>query len=91
MKFRVLSVAFPFAPVGHDAVGGAEQVLAQLDAALVRAGHVFRRGRLRGLQPAGTLVPTPAHQIGRITDSVRGRVHASASWRDRARAPSLAD
>jgi glycosyltransferase involved in cell wall biosynthesis len=35
----VINVAFPFARVGPDAVGGAEQVLTHLDAALVRAGH----------------------------------------------------
>ncbi|MBV9538230.1 MAG: glycosyltransferase [Acidisphaera sp.] len=35
----VLSVGFPLAPVGPDAVGGSEQVLAALDAALVAAGH----------------------------------------------------
>jgi glycosyltransferase involved in cell wall biosynthesis len=35
----VLSVAYPFAPVHPDAVGGAEQVLSALDAALVASGH----------------------------------------------------
>lgn len=39
MTLRVLNVGYPFAPVGPDAVGGAEQVLADLDAALVAAGH----------------------------------------------------
>src|SRR5215471_14021472 len=39
MPLSVLSIAYPFAPVSPDAVGGAEQVLSQLDAALVRAGH----------------------------------------------------
>jgi glycosyltransferase involved in cell wall biosynthesis len=34
----VLSVAYPFAPVGPDSVGGAEQILAMLDQALVSAG-----------------------------------------------------
>jgi glycosyltransferase involved in cell wall biosynthesis len=76
MQFRVLSVAFPFAPVGPDAVGGAEQVLTQLDAALVRAGHVSVVVACAGSSPAGTLVPTPRIR-GRITDSVRGRVHAA--------------
>jgi glycosyltransferase involved in cell wall biosynthesis len=36
---RILNVAYPFAPVGPDAVGGAEQILSQLDAALVASGH----------------------------------------------------
>ncbi|MDB6125608.1 MAG: glycosyl transferase family 1 [Pedosphaera sp.] len=39
MKLTVLNVAYPFAPVGPDAVGGAEQILTHLDAALTRAGH----------------------------------------------------
>lgn len=39
MQLTILNVAYPFAPVGPDAVGGAEQVLASLDAAIVEAGH----------------------------------------------------
>ena len=39
MSLTVVSVAYPLAPVGPDAVGGAELVRAELDAALVRAGH----------------------------------------------------
>lgn len=35
----ILSVAYPFAPVQMDPVGGAEQILARLDRALVDAGH----------------------------------------------------
>ncbi len=35
----VLSIAYPLAPVGPDAVGGSEQVLSALDRALVAAGH----------------------------------------------------
>ncbi|MDB4974275.1 MAG: glycosyl transferase family 1 [Myxococcaceae bacterium] len=35
----VLNVAYPLAPVGPDAVGGAEQILTALDATLVRRGH----------------------------------------------------
>lgn len=38
-RLTVVSLAYPFAPVGPDAVGGAEQVLAAIDAALVAAGH----------------------------------------------------
>ena len=36
---KVLNVAFPLAPVGPNAVGGAEQVLSMLDRALVDRGH----------------------------------------------------
>ena len=39
MSLTVLNVAYPLAPVGPDAVGGAEQVLSHLDAALTRVGH----------------------------------------------------
>lgn len=39
MTLTVLNVAYPLAPVGLDAVGGAEQVLAQVERAAVEAGH----------------------------------------------------
>lgn len=39
MRLSVLSVGYPLAPAGLDTAGGAEQVLALLDRALVRAGH----------------------------------------------------
>jgi glycosyltransferase involved in cell wall biosynthesis len=76
VRLTVLSVAFPFAPVGPDAVGGAEQVLAQLDAALVCAGHRSVVVACAGSSPAGTLVATP-RQHGAITSAVRRRVHAA--------------
>ena len=75
MGLTVLSVAFPFAAVGPDAVGGAEQVLAQLDGALVRAGHRSVVVACAGSSPAGTLVATP-RPTGAITDAARARAHA---------------
>lgn len=60
MTLTVLSVAYPFAPVGLDAVGGAEQVLSQLDHALVKAGHRSIVVACEGSKAAGTLVPVPA-------------------------------
>jgi glycosyltransferase involved in cell wall biosynthesis len=51
MPLSILSVAFPFAAVGPDAVGGAEQVLAALDEALVARGH-----RSIVVAPAGSVV-----------------------------------
>ena len=39
MPLTILQVAYPFAPVGRDSVGGAEQVLAACDRAAVCAGH----------------------------------------------------
>ena len=56
----VLQVAYPFAPVGPDAVGGAEQVLHQIDRALVRAGWNSMVIACAGSRIDGTLVPTPA-------------------------------
>lgn len=56
---RVLSVAYPFAPVGPNAVGGAEQVLTALDAALVKAGHRSIVVACEGSLCRGTLVETP--------------------------------
>ena len=39
MSLTVLNVAYPFAGVGPNAVGGAEQVLTALDTALMKGGH----------------------------------------------------
>jgi glycosyltransferase involved in cell wall biosynthesis len=58
MRLTVLSVAYPFAPVSLDAVGGAEQVLAQLDRALVAAGHRSIVVAREGSAVSGALVPT---------------------------------
>ena len=58
-KLTVLNVAYPFAPVGTDAVGGAEQILAQLDYALAYAGHHSIVVACEGSVTAGTLVGTP--------------------------------
>lgn len=55
----VLSVAYPLAPVRESTAGGAEQVLATLDAALVRAGHRSIVVACEGSRVAGTLVATP--------------------------------
>jgi glycosyltransferase involved in cell wall biosynthesis len=40
MSLTVLSVGYPFAAVGPDSVGGAEQVMRIVEEAIVRAGHV---------------------------------------------------
>lgn len=59
---HVLSVAYPFAPVGTDAVGGVEQIVAALDAALVSAGHRSTLLAGRGSHALGRLV---AVDVGR--------------------------
>jgi glycosyltransferase involved in cell wall biosynthesis len=55
-NLSVLSIAFPFAPVGPAAVGGAEQILTWLDRALVSAGHTSLVIACQGSQPSGELI-----------------------------------
>jgi glycosyltransferase involved in cell wall biosynthesis len=55
----ILSVAYPFAPVGADAVGGSEQILSVLDSALVAAGHTSLVAACEGSQTAGRLFSIP--------------------------------
>lgn len=60
MALTVLQVGFPLVPVGPEAVGGAEQVVSQLDRALVAAGHRSIVVAPVGSRCAGELVPIPA-------------------------------
>jgi glycosyltransferase involved in cell wall biosynthesis len=60
VTLTVLNVAYPLAPVGLDAVGGAEQVLTQLDDALVAAGHRSIVIAQEGSQATGILLAVPA-------------------------------
>lgn len=60
MTLTVLSVAYSLAPVGPAAVGGSEQVLTAIEAALVDAGHQSIVVACEGSQVRGTLCPTPA-------------------------------
>jgi glycosyltransferase involved in cell wall biosynthesis len=55
----VLQVAYPMAPAGDDAVGGAEQVLSMIDAALVEHGHRSIVVACEGSSVRGTLLATP--------------------------------
>lgn len=59
MKLRVLSVAYPLAAVGRGAVGGAEQVLTELDEALVEAGHESLVIAQEGSSCRGRLIAIP--------------------------------
>jgi glycosyltransferase involved in cell wall biosynthesis len=72
----VLSVAYPLAPVGPDAVGGAEQVLAQLDKALVERSHRSLVVACEGSHTAGKLIATPRWD-GPLQDAVRAAAHAA--------------
>jgi glycosyltransferase involved in cell wall biosynthesis len=55
----VLNVAYPFAPVAPETAGGAEQVLAMLDEALVAAGHQSLVLAAEGSRAAGELIAFP--------------------------------
>ncbi len=59
MKLVVLNVAYPFAPVGPDALGNAEQLLTRLDAALARSGHESFVMACEGSATEGILLATP--------------------------------
>jgi glycosyltransferase involved in cell wall biosynthesis len=62
-SLTVLNVAYPFAPVSHETAGGAEQVLAMLDEALVAVGHRSLVLAAEGSRVAGELIassPPPA-------------------------------
>nr|WP_256515546.1 glycosyltransferase [Alsobacter ponti] len=76
----VLSVAYPFAPVSPDTVGGAEQVLGWIDRALVEAGHRSLVVASEGSRVAGELVATPACE-GPLTNAVlaAGRARCRAA------------
>jgi len=75
MSLTVLSVAYPLAPVGPDAVGGAEQVLGHLDHALVAAGHRSIVVAQEGSQVAGTLVAVEPER-GALDEAARERAWA---------------
>ena len=63
MSLTILSVAYPFAPVGPNAVGGAEQVLTAVDRAIVEAGHRSIVVACEHSQTRGELVGSvPCHE-----------------------------
>ncbi len=72
----LLTVAFPYAPLGPAAVGGAEVICSQLEAALPQAGFASVVVAHADSRPAGHLYPTriPA---GIITDELRAEVEAA--------------
>ncbi|PYR93682.1 MAG: glycosyltransferase family 4 protein [Acidobacteria bacterium] len=74
MALTVVSVAYPFATAGPDAVGGAEQVLAAVDSALVRAGHRSIVIAQDGSRTDGTLVPIPPHK-GIVDSAAYSSIH----------------
>ena len=71
MSLTILSVSYPFAPIGPDVAGGAEQVLTRLDQALVAAGHRSIVVAQEGSRTAGTLVAVTAERG--LLDGVKER------------------
>jgi glycosyltransferase involved in cell wall biosynthesis len=76
MPLTVLNVAYPLAPVGPDAVGGAEQVLTQLDRVLVHTGHNSIVMAMEGSVTEGVLVPMQVPE-GLIERGLGHQVQAS--------------
>jgi glycosyltransferase involved in cell wall biosynthesis len=74
MGLTVLSVAYPFASVGPDAVGGAEQILSLLDRALVDAGHTSLVMAREDSIVEGRLIPVPRIE-GTIDTAKRTMAH----------------
>jgi glycosyltransferase involved in cell wall biosynthesis len=74
LKLTILSVAYPFAPVGPDAVGGAEQVLSQVERAAVNAGHRSIVIAMAGSRVAGELIAIPGAN-GVLDDASRAWGH----------------
>ena len=70
MARTVLSVAYPFAPVGPDASGGAEQILSAVEQAVVASGRRSIVIAQAGSHVAGELVPAPRLD-GALTEESR--------------------
>lgn len=77
----VLSIAYPFAPVGPNLVGGAEQILWDLDQAIVAAGNTSVVVACEGSKPAGRLIPVPLPERNSLDDAdqewCRSQFHAA--------------
>jgi glycosyltransferase involved in cell wall biosynthesis len=82
VRLTVLSVAYPFAPVGPDAVGGAEQILGQLDRALVDTGHRSIVIARADSKICGTLVPVPPADVSRNEATAAAWEHHRRAIRD---------
>jgi glycosyltransferase involved in cell wall biosynthesis len=78
MPLTILQVAFPFAPVSRDSVGGAEQILAACAAAVVRGGYRSIVIACEGSKVAGELIPVPGT---RRADDPHARATAHANHR----------
>jgi glycosyltransferase involved in cell wall biosynthesis len=80
MGLTVISVSYPFAAVTADPVGGAEQVVAQLDRALTAAGHRSIVIAPEGSRTAGELRVIPA-VADQVTEAERNSIHRAVRKR----------
>ena len=76
MTLTILQVAYPFAPVGPDAVGGAEQVLSLIERNLPRFGQRAVVVACAGSRTRSPLLATPL-PAGTITDESRAAAEAA--------------
>jgi len=75
VTLTILSVAYPLAPVGIDAGGGAEQVLTALDRALAAAGHRSLVVACAGSSAFGQLIEV-SREGGLLDQAARERAWA---------------
>lgn len=80
---RILHVSYSAGPVSPDTAGGAEQVLAALDAALVASGWESCVVAPYGSRTAGALFPSGrvAATLGPAERAAAVEAHAAAVWR----------
>ncbi len=74
MTLRILNIAYALAPVHPATAGGAEQILGQIDSALVSAGHESIVVACKGSLVSGALVEG-AELPGIINESARRWAH----------------
>jgi glycosyltransferase involved in cell wall biosynthesis len=72
MRLTVLNISYPLAQVSERTAGGAEQVLANLDEALVRAGHRSLVVAPLGSRCAGLVLPVSISRHQFDDDARRG-------------------
>jgi len=75
VPLTILSIAYPFAPMGPDAVGGAEQILSTIDSGLVRAGHRSIVIAREGSVCQGELTSFPVAEVLDEAGQGAGHVH----------------
>lgn len=76
MKYNILHIAYPFAPVSSNTAGGAEQILYLIDKALTGKGHNSCMLAGSGSSPKGKLIEFEMPE-GPFDDPKTAEVHAN--------------